>query len=179
MKKKVLVISSSPRRGGNSDTLCDQFISGAQSAGNKVEKIVVRDKKINFCVACEACQRNNGQCAIHDDMSEILDKMVESDVIVMATPVYYYSMDGQLKTLIDRTLAKNKEIKNKDFYFILTAADDRIQEMEGTVAGFRGFTRCLPNATERGIIYGIGAWAKGAIKDNKAMTQALEMGKTV
>jgi multimeric flavodoxin WrbA len=179
MSKKVLVLSASPRKGGNSEILCDQFIAGAEEAGNRVEKIFLRDQKINYCVACEACQKNNGNCVIKDDMAEILEKIIQADVIAMATPVYYYAMNGQMKTLIDRTVARNKEISNKDFYFIVTAADNRNQEMEGTLIGFRGFTRCLREAKEKGIIYGIGAWAKGEIQGNPAMKQAYEMGKAV
>ncbi len=179
MKKNVLVISASPRKGGNSDVLCDRLIQGAQESDNSVEKIFIRNKEIKYCIACEACQRNNGVCAIHDDMAEILDKMTKADVIVMASPVYYYSMNGQLKTLIDRTVARIKDLSGKEFYFILTAADNKIAEMRGTVEGFHGFTRCLDNAKEKGIIYGVGAWGKGEILDNPAMKQAYDMGRAI
>jgi len=91
MKKKVLILSGSPRKGGNSDTLCDQFIKGAEEAGHAAKKIYVDDNKIGFCKACYACKKN-GVCFQKDDMSAILDKMVDADVIVMATPVYYYTM---------------------------------------------------------------------------------------
>ncbi|BBB92552.1 MAG TPA: flavodoxin family protein [Methylomusa anaerophila] len=93
MSKTVLILSSSPRRGGNSDLLCDQFMLGAKEAGNKAEKIFLRDKKINYCVGCEACQGNVGNCVQQDDMTEILEKMITADVVVMATPVYFYTMD--------------------------------------------------------------------------------------
>lgn len=103
MSKKVLVLSASPRRGGNSDILCDQFMRGAEEAGHQAEKIFLRDKEINYCVACDSCLNNDGICASKDDMAEIMDKMIEADVIVMATPVYFYTMDAQMKTVIDRT----------------------------------------------------------------------------
>ena len=102
MAKKVLILSASPRKGGNSDLLCDQFAKGAEEAGHQVEKIRVQEKKIAPCLACYGC-RNTGVCVQKDDMAAILDKLVEADVLVLATPVYFYSMDGQLKTLIDRT----------------------------------------------------------------------------
>ena len=76
MAKKVLILSGSPRKGGNSDLLCDQFMLGAQAAGNPAEKIFLRDKKIDHCIACGACQDNGGQCVQQDDMAEILDKMI-------------------------------------------------------------------------------------------------------
>ena len=179
MSKKVLVLSASPRKGGNSDLLCDQFMLGVKEADNQAEKNFLRDKKINYCVACDACRGNGGSCVQKDDMAEVLDKMISADVIVMATPVYFYTMDAQMKTLIDRTVARYTEIRNKDFYFIVTAADGRKQAMERTLEGFRGFTSCLSGAKEKGIVYGTGAWNKGDIKGSQAMKQAYEMGKNV
>lgn len=179
MSKKVLILSASPRRGGNSDLLCDQFMLGAKESGNQVEKIFLRDKKINYCVACDACQRNGGNCVQEDDMAEVLNKIMAADVIVMATPVYFYSMDAQMKTLIDRTYSMCEKISNKEMYFIATAADTRKQSMETTIDGFRGFISCLNGAKEKGTIYGTGAWNKGDIKESRAMEQAYEMGKTI
>ena len=100
--KKVLIISSSPRSGGNSDTLCDEFLKGAEAAGNVVEKISLRKKKINYCTGCGFCYEHK-TCTQKDDMAEILDKMISSDVIVFASPIYFYTMCGQLKTMIDRS----------------------------------------------------------------------------
>jgi len=179
MAKKVLILSGSPRKGGNSDLLCDQFMLGAQEAGNPAEKIFLRDKKIDHCIACGACQGNGGRCVQQDDMAEILDKMIRADVIVMATPVYFYTMNGQMKTLIDRTYARYTEISNKEFYFIMTAAVSRKALLERTLEGFRGFTSCLSGAKEKGVIYGTGAWNVGDIKKSSAMDQACEMGKNL
>ena len=179
MSKTVLILSSSPRRSGNSDLLCDQIMLGAKEAGNQAEKIFLRDKKINYCVGCEACQGNGGSCVQKDDMTEVLEKMIVADVIVMATPVYFYTMDAQMKTLIDRTVSRYTEIRNKEMYFIVTAADDSHQAMERTIEGFRGFTSCLNGAKEKGIIYGTGAWKVGDIKGRPAMKQAYEMGKNI
>src|SRR4030042_3209939 len=164
MTKKVLVLSASPRRGGNSDLLCDQFILGAQTSGHEAEKIFLKDKKINYCTGCGTCIDRGKSCTQKDDMSEILEKMVTSDVIVMATPVYFYTMCAQMKTLIDRTCSRYTEISNKEFYFILTAADGSKQSITGTLEGFRAFTSCLNEAKEKGIIYGTGAWHIGEIK---------------
>ena len=179
MSKNVLVLSASPRRGGNSDLLCDQFILGAKEAGNPTEKIFLRDKNINYCVACDSCLENSGNCAQDDDMAEVLDKMIAADVIVMATPVYFYTMNAQMKTLIDRTYPKYTAISNKEMYFITTAAVRNKDALERTIEGFRGFTSVLSGAQEKGIIYGTGAWNLGDIKGSKAMDQAYEMGKTV
>jgi len=179
MSKKVLVLSASPRKGGNSDLLCDQFILGAKESDHQAEKIFLRDKKINYCLACDSCLENDGKCESIDDVAEILDKMIEADVIVMATPVYFYTMNGQMKTLIDRTYPKYTKMSSKDIYLIATAANPEKQAMQRTIDGFRGFTSLLPESEEKGIIYGTGAWKKGDIKGSSAMIEAYEMGKAV
>lgn len=118
MNKQVLILSGSPRRKGNSDTLCDEFMRGALDGGNVAEKVFLKDCKINYCSGCGVCNSTH-KCVQHDDMADILEKMVNADVIVMATPVYFYTMDGQMKTLIDRTVPRYEEIRNKDFYLIV------------------------------------------------------------
>ena len=178
MSKKILVLSASFRKHGNSDILCDQFVKGAREAGNDVEKIYVNDKKINYCRGCGVCNTTH-KCIQKDDMREILDKMVAADVIVMATPVYFYSMNGQMKTLIDRTVPRYQEISGKDFYFIVAAADDSHANMRRTLEGFRGFTEdCLEGAREKGIIYGTGVWQAGEIETSPVMQEAYEMGRS-
>lgn len=177
MSKKILIISSSPRKGGNSDLLCDEFIRGASEAGHKTEKVFLRDKNIHYCIGCGVCN-STAKCVQSDDMEQILESMVEADVIVLATPVYFYTMDAQLKTLIDRTVPRYTEMRNKELYYIMTAADEEIEHMQKTVESLRGFTMdCLDGAVEKGIIYGVGAWNKGEILDTPAMAQAYQMGK--
>ncbi|MGA2821961.1 MAG: flavodoxin family protein [Bacteroidales bacterium] len=178
MNKSVLVLSSSPRKGGNSDLLCDQFMKGAHDAGHQTEKVFLKDKSINYCTGCGTCF-NTGKCSQKDDMAEVLEKMISADVIVMATPVYFYTMCAQMKTFIDRTCARYTEINNKEFYFIVTAAVNNKSAMQRTIEEFKGFTTCLNNPKEKGIIYGTGAWEKGEIKGKKAMNEAFEMGKAV
>lgn len=121
MTKKILILSASPRRNGNSDILCDQFALGAGEAGHEVEKIFLRDKDIHYCTGCYVCEKTKGVCAIKDDMPEILEKIIRTDVLVLSTPVYFYCMNAQLKTVIDRTVARYTEIKNKEAYLIATA----------------------------------------------------------
>ena len=176
MSKQVLILSGSPRKSGNSDVLCDQFMKGAQEAGHRVKKVRVAEKRIGYCTGCGACQ-GKGACPQKDDMPEILKKMIAADVIVLATPVYFYTMCAQLKTLIDRTAARYTEITGKAFYFILTAADSRKETLERTVEEFRGFLSCLDGSQEKGIVYGTGAWGIGEIEGSIAMKQAHEMGK--
>lgn len=177
MSKKVLIISGSPRKGGNLEILCDRFREGAEAAGNTVEKVFLRSLKIGPCMACYGC-RGKGVCVQKDDMEELLDQMVKADVLVLATPVYFYSMDGQLKTMIDRTLPRYTEIRDKDVYFIATAAAGR-RSMERTMDAIRGFTDCLPGAVVKGEIYGEGVYQKGEVENTPAYTEAFESGKAV
>ncbi len=179
MSKKVLILSGSPRKGGNSDSLCDEFMRGAKESGNEVEKIRVADKKTGYCRACYYCRDHGGECVIKDDMKELLRKMIEADVIVLASPVYFYSVDAQLKTVIDRTVARWTEVKDKEFYYIMTSADDTKAAMETTLACFRGYADCVDGAKERGVIYGTDVYEKGGILHSPAMKQAYEAGLNV
>ena len=106
MSKKVLILSGSPRKGGNSDLLCDEFMRGAIDVGNTVAKIRVPEKKIAPCLGCYYCAKNGGKCVQPDDMAELLQKMIDADVLVLASPVYFYSICAQLKAVIDRTVAR-------------------------------------------------------------------------
>ena len=143
------------------------------------EQIFVRSKKIVPCNACYYCRDHGGKCALNDDMSEILDAMQAADVIVMASPVYFYSIDAQMKIIIDRSLARWTNIPNKEFYFIMTCADDNRAAMACTLECFRGFTACLNGAKEKGVIYGTGVYRPGEVMSSPAMKEAYEMGKNV
>jgi multimeric flavodoxin WrbA len=175
---KVLAISASPRKAGNSDVLCDRFLEGAKESGHDTEKIRLVEKNISPCVSCYGCNKTK-TCVKKDDMSEILSKLIDADVIILATPVYFYCMDAQMKMMIDRCLPRYTEIKNKQFYFIVTAADPEHTATDETVAGLRGFLKCLPNSLEKGIVYGTGTWDKGDVFKHPAYEKAYEIGKTL
>ncbi|MGN1000042.1 MAG: flavodoxin family protein [Faecousia sp.] len=179
MGKKVLILSGSPRRGGNSDLLCDAFAQGAAEAGHQAEKIFLGRKKIAPCNACYYCKKSGGKCAIQDDMAEILDKMQEADTIVMASPVYFYSIDAQMKAVIDRCVARWTNMPNKEFYFIMTAAEDSKTVMECTLECFRGFAACLDGAKEMGVLEAKGVYEAGQVRSSRYMQQAYEMGRNV
>lgn len=179
MGKKVLILSGSPRKGGNSDLLCDEFLRGAREAGHSVEKIRVAERKVAPCSACYYCRKSGGVCARKDDMAEILQKMIDADVLVLASPVYFYSIDAQLKAVIDRTVARWLEVKNKEFYYIVTMADEAPASADTTLACFRGYADCVEGAVERGAIIGSGVYEPGKVKDTPAMKRAYEMGRQV
>ena len=174
----MLIISSSPRKGGNSDLLCDEFLRGAQEVGHHAEKIFLREKKVNYCTGCGACYHTK-RCVQKDDMAEIIDKMKAAHAIVLASPIYFYTMCGQLKTMIDRCCVRYTELTDKDFYYILTAADPNPTAIDKAVAEFEGFLECLDNSKVQGTIWGVGVGDKGEVKGKECMQQAYEMGKTV
>jgi multimeric flavodoxin WrbA len=176
MGKKILILSSSPRKDGNSEQLCMEFMRGVKETGNEVELISLRGKKMNFCLGCEVCQRNGGICIHKDDVSGILDKILACDVLVLATPVYYYGFAAQMKTLIDRTFAKVGMIQNKDAYLLMTGASPRQGDMNVLVASYRSFIGCFDHVTDKGIVYGTGAMEKGEI-GKESLTAAYEMGR--
>ncbi len=177
MNKKVLVIAGSPRKGGNSDLLCEEVIRGAQASGNTAEKVYLQDLRIGPCRACYSC-RGNGVCVQKDDEAELLEKMISADVIVLATPVYFYSMDSQMKAMIDRTLPRYTEIRSKEFIFIATAAAGE-PAIERTIEALRGFTDCLPGARVRSVIYGAGVYQKGEVTGTKAAKEAFLAGQSI
>ena len=179
MSKKVLILSASPRKNGNSDILCNEFMRGAADAGHDVEKIRVTEKNIDYCSACYYCRDNSGVCAKKDDMTEVLQKIIDSDVIVLSSPVYFYSIDAQLKALIDRTVARWTEVKDKEFYYIVTCADTEKESQERTIECFRGYADCVEGAKEMGVIYGTGVYEKGEIENTPAFKKAYEMGKNI
>lgn len=176
--KNVLILSSSPRRGGNSDMLCDEFMQGALESGHKVEKVFLRDKTIHPCLGCGVCNQKK-PCPQKDDAAEVIDKMLAADVIVMATPVYFYAFSAQIKALIDRCCGPYTEMSNKEFYFIATAAEDDETIMDRIVANFMGFLDCLENPVIKGTLFCGGVWKVGEIKGNPALDKAREMGKAV
>lgn len=175
--KSVLIVSSSPRRGGNSETLCEQFKKGAEETGHRVEMININDYDIHYFDRAEYIRGEEE--TFDDDAMIVINKMKAADVIVLASPVYFYSMTGQMKTLTDRTYNHEKDLSEKEFYHIVTSTDRDAEALDGTIEGFRGFARCLYKSVERGIVRGNGARERGAILNHPAMQEAYELGKNV
>ena len=179
MNKKVLIISSSPRKGGNSETLAATFAKGAQESGHPVETVSLRDKQIGFCKGCLACLKL-GHCVIQDDAVEIAAKMHDADVLVFATPVYYYSVSGQLKTMLDRA----NPLYDTDYaftkaYLLATAAEDAPETFEGTEKAVQGWVDCFPRCTLAGTVFAGGVNDVSEIAGHVALEQAYRMGKEV
>lgn len=174
--KNVLVISASPRKGGNTDLLCDEFVRGAKDAGGNVEKIFLDDYKIDFFH--EQHEYSADSVAADDQAPLIIGKMVNADIIVLSSPVYYMNIDGQLKTLMDRCF-RNNGLSGKEFYYITACADAEDSTAETAIFAFRGFVVCLPDPVERGMVKAIGMGRKGAVEQSQYMQEAYNLGKTI
>lgn len=179
MNKKVLIISTSPRKNGNSEMLADAFLNGAKDAGNSVEKISLYDKTIGFCKGCLACQKT-GRCVIYDDADVIVGKMLNADVLVFATPIYYYEMSGQMKTMLDRANPLfPADHAFRDVYFLSTTADDEARVDARAVNGLEGWIACFPKAHLTGTVFAGGVNGVGEINGHSALEEAYEMGKGI
>lgn len=178
MGKTILVISTSPRKGGNSETLADAFIKGAAEAGNRVEKVCLYDKRIEFCKGCLACQKTR-RCVMRDDADAIAQKMLSADSIVFSTPIYFYEMCGQMKTLLDRSNPLfASEYAFRDIYLLATAADGDESAVDGAVKGLEGWIACFARARLAGVVRGVGADGLGAVRKlPAALEAAYAMGK--
>ncbi len=179
MTKKVLIIGTSPRKNGNSNRLAQEFARGAKDAGHEVELIYLCEKTINYCKGCFACLKL-GKCIIDDDANSINEKIKDSEVIVWATPVYYYEMCGQMKTMIDRSNPLyGKENEFTDIYLLATAADSGEYSMDGAIKGLQGWIDCHSQTQLKGVVKGLGVDSIGSIEGNHALIEAYEMGKSI
>ena len=177
MSKKILVLSTSPRKGGNSEALADEFARGARDAGHSVEKITLYDKAIGFCRGCLACQ-NTRRCVIHDDADAITRAMLHADAIAFATPIYYYGMCGQMKTLLDRANPLfPSDYRFRDIYLLCTASEQEEHTPEGTVTGLQGWIDCFEKAQLAGSVFAGGVTSVGEIQGHPALNQAYELGR--
>ncbi|QGY40270.1 flavodoxin family protein [Pseudodesulfovibrio cashew] len=174
MSKKILIISASPRKDGNSDLLCDEFMRGAQQSGHDVEKIRLSERHINYCTGCCSCVSGGGKCVQKDDMNDIFPKVLAADVLVLASPVYFRSFNGQMKTFMDRICPIYSRIHDTEVYFIVSAAGGSIP-VESTFMSFRVFTGCL-DVEEKGTLAVTGIWDAGGVKGTRTLKEAFEMG---
>ena len=177
--KKVIVISTSHRKGSNSDMLADKFIDGAMAAGHDVEKISLVGKEMKFCIGCLTCGTTH-KCCIKDDVPAIMDKVLNADVVVWATPIYYYEMSGQMKTLIDRMNPMySLDYKFREVYMLTTAAEDKPEVPKRAEAGLTGWIDCYPESRLAGTLFCGGVNDAREIEGNAKLQEAYEMGKNV
>lgn len=177
--KSVLILSASNRKGGNSETLAVEFGKGARDAGHHVETISLRDKAIGYCRGCLTCQKTM-QCVIKDDVESITQKMLTADVIVFATPIYFFEMSGQMKTMIDRTNPLfPADYAFRDVYLLATAAETDAHAMDGAIKGLLGWIECFDKTELKGVVSATGVTDVGDIQGSPTLMQAYGMGKAV
>lgn len=177
MNKHILILSTSLRKNSNSDALAESFAKGAREAGNQVEQISLQDKIIGFCKGCLACQKT-GRCVIHDDADIIAQKMLSADVLVFATPIYYYEMSGQMKTMLDRANPLFiADYAFRDIYLLTSAAENENYVDERAVNGLEGWIACFEKARLAGKVFAGGVTEPGEIDGHPALQEAYQMGK--
>lgn len=177
--KKVLVISTSLRGHSNSHRLAEEFARGAKVNGNNVELITLHDKELKFCIGCLSCQKT-GKCVINDDAPAIVTKMHDAEVICFATPIYYYEMSGQMKTLIDRgNPLYGGDYHFSDIYLLTSAAENESHVPERAVSGLGGWIDCFERARLAGTVFAGGVNAPDEIDCHPALNEAYEMGKSI
>ena len=128
---KIVVLTGSPRLNGNTNHMASQFIKGAEEAGHEVYRFDCTRHKVAGCIGCNACGMN-GDCFMQDDFSELRPHLLEADMVVFVTPMYYFGFSSQLKAVIDRFYAVNGRIKgaSKQSVFLMAYANTAPQEAE-------------------------------------------------
>lgn len=177
--KKICVIQTSLRENSNSDILSEAFIKGAREANNDVTVISLKGKRLEFCHGCLACQKI-GHCVIQDDANGIANQVKDCDVIVFATPIYYYEMAGQMKTLLDRmNCLYGTDYQFREVYLLATAAEDEPAVIDRAQNGLDGWVACFPKAKLMGTVFAGGATAPGTIENHHALEETYQLGKTL
>lgn len=177
--KKVLVISTSLRPRSNSNALANEFARGAADSGNKVKTVSLWDKEIRFCIGCLSCQKT-GRCVIKDDAPEIVEMMREAEVIAFATPIYYYEMCGQMKTLLDRANPLyGSDYRFTDIYMLTSAAEDEPTTPQRAITGLTGWIDCFDRAHLAGSVFAGGVNDQGEINGHPALKEAYELGRKI
>lgn len=181
---KVLVIKSSPRKKGNSNTLADEFIRGAQEAGHEVQEFDCARNKVAPCLSCGGCIRT-GKCVQKDGFEEFAPMFVEADVLVFVTPVYYFSCTAQIKCLIDRFFSvhfgeqrENPKVYDKRTVLITTQGQPSLNCTLPTMEMYKDIVNFC-KWTDAGQVHALGVLEPGAIAGTKYMQEAYELGKSL
>ncbi len=178
MGKKILVLTGSPRNGGNSDLMADAFIKGAREAGHEVVKVKTDEKNVRGCKACLACYSKGAACVFADDFNEIAPQLEKADVVVMATPVYWYTFPMQIKAVIDKFFALymgKKPIKGKECVLMACAEEQDPVAFEGMVKSFDLIAGLL-EWKDRGRLLVPSVNAAGDINKTDALARAEKLG---
>lgn len=174
---KIVVLTGSPRRNGNSAHLAEQFIKGAEEQGHEVFRFDCAFKQVAPCRACNRCGMN-GACILNDDFNELRPRLIEADMVVFAPPMYYFGMSAQMKRVIDRFYAINGQIKGryKKAAFLMTYADTEPAEAQPMLLHCRTLLHYL-GWESVGEVVASGVWTAGSVKNTSYADQAYRLGK--
>ena len=174
---KIIVLEGSPNRNGSSNLLAEQFILGAKDAGHSVQVVDVAHADIHPCTGCIHCGYE-GPCSQEDDVDEIRRKVLDADMVVFVTPLYYYGMSAQLKALIDRFCAFNSSIQRKHMRSALISAawNSDNWTFDALGAHYKTLVRYL-NFKDMGMILGAGCGTPAVTKSSKFLRLAYESGR--
>ena len=175
----IVVLTGSPRKHGNSAYLADSFIKGAEEQGHQVFRFDCAFAQVHPCIGCNKCGMN-GSCVFDDDFLKLRPHLIAADVVVMATPMYYFQMSGQLKSVIDRFYAINGLIKGapKKAAYLITFADDDLKEAEPMIQHFNTMTHYL-GWENIGVVAANGVWNIGDVHQTSFVEKAYALGKSL
>ena len=181
MSKQILIVKGSPRKNGNTSAMADAFVKGASENGNTITEVVLKDKIIGDCMGCGACQRNGGICVQKDDMIKIYEAIKKADIIVLTSPVYFYTWTSLVKRMIDRTFAVELILMNKKFYLISAGAAPEEKYMQTMIDSFRQYISCFRAGgnEEGGILFAYGTNGPSDVNAMTVLEEAYQMGKMV
>lgn len=173
---KIILLEGSPNKNGSSNLLADCFRQGAEEAGHSVEIVDVAHANIHPCTGCIRCGYE-GPCVQKDDVEAIRRKILDADMLVFVTPLYYYGMSAQMKAMIDRFCAFNSSIQRKHMRSALLAvawnSDD--QTFEALEAHYKTLVRYL-NLTDMGMVLGYGCGTPSMTQHSRYPQQAYSLG---
>lgn len=173
----ITILNGSPRIGGNTEIMVDTFINGAKESGHKTTKINLAGKKIAGCLGCKYCFSHEGDCVQKDDMEEILKVLDQSDLVVFASPIYWFDITGQLKCVIDRMYARGKVGFNfNKTILLLDSGADKVYE--AAIAQYKAMISYL-KWEDKGIIAIPYMNEKGSMKNSPKLSEVYELGKSL
>lgn len=176
---KVLIITGSPHKNGTTACLTEQFIRGAEESGHEIYLFDAAQKDIHPCIACEKCHTDTVGCVFKDDMTELNPHLIEADVVVLVSPVYYYDVSAQLKAVIDRFYANDASLHgDKKAVLMLAMADSSLVTANGAIASFKGMTNYLEWEIA-GIISAVSCMTADMIRSTEYPRQAYDLGKSL
>lgn len=179
-KMKIVVLTGSPRRKGNTNHMAQQFMKGATEAGHEVYRFDCATADVNPCIACNRCGMD-GDCVFNDDFSKDLrPKLLAADVIVFCSPMYYFGFSSQLKRVIDRFYAINYKLMDsgKKGVFLMAYANSAKSEAEPMLMHYNQLLSYL-GMTDAGSVVAPGMWPAGAIEGSSYAQKAYQLGKSL